>query len=70
MGGKVAATFHGAPCDGGCCRNPHGVCFHRHVCAYHLGPGRARDERLSEQAYTWGGPGSHRREGAQKDRAA
>ena len=51
MGNKLAATWHGVPCNGDCCRNPHGVCHHRHVCAYHLqGAGQRRDERLFEQA--------------------
>lgn len=68
MGNKLAATWHGVPCDGACCRNPHGVCHHRHVCAYHLnGPGQARDERLFEQAYTY--TGTHRSDTPQADRS-
>lgn len=68
MGNKLAATWHGVPCNGDCCRNPHGVCHHRHVCAYHLqGAGQRRDERLFEQAYTY--TGSHRTDGPQPDRS-
>ena len=58
MGGKLAATWHGVECDGNCCKNPHGVCYHGHACAYHLGAGKQRDERLYEQAYTY--TGQHR----------
>lgn len=68
MGNKLAATWHGVPCNGDCCRNPHGVCHHRHVCAYHLqGAGQRRDERLFEQAYTY--TGQHRTTAPQPDRS-
>lgn len=53
MGGKVAAEYHGVPCDGRCCRqNRHlGVCPHRRVCEYHLREDArtARAEREAEQ---------------------
>lgn len=74
MGNKLAATWHGVPCDGDCCPRPHGtghrrpfpVCYHGHACTWHLNQPDTGD-RLHEQAYTY--TGSHRTTAPQPDRS-
>ena len=74
MGNKLAATWHGVACDGGCCPRPHGtgprrpfpVCYHGHACTWHLNQPDTGD-RLHEQAYTY--TGQHRTTAPQPDRS-
>lgn len=74
MGNKLAATWHGVACDGGCCPRPHGtgprrpfpVCYHGHACIWHLNQPDTGD-RLHEQAYTY--TGRHRTSAPQPDRS-
>lgn len=52
MSNKRASAWHGARCDGACCRtNKHlGVCPHSRVCQHHLKEDAARIKRETEES--------------------
>lgn len=48
MSQKLAATFHGAPCEGKCCTQLRhlGICAHGYACQHHL---REEAARIKEE---------------------